>query len=75
MLQLNQQVDVMRSFLDERLAKSLRAQEMEQSQPQQMNLKQRLYWRGGELLIAVGENLKCQVKQQVCGQVAVAGRG
>ncbi len=74
MLYMNQQYDVMRSFLDERLAKSLRAQEIEQSQPRQMSLKQKLYWRGGELLIAFGENLKGQVKQQACGQVAIVGQ-
>jgi hypothetical protein len=73
MLQMNQQIELLRSFLDERLAKSLRAQEIEQTQPRQLSWKQKLYWRGGELLIAVGENLKCQVQQQACGQITVVG--
>lgn len=29
--------------------------------------RNRLFWRSGELLIAAGHNLKCQVRPQYCG--------
>ncbi len=74
MQDLQAQYEIFRSMQAERLQESLNRQAVRRSQPAKLSLRVRLFWYGGELLIAFGKNLKRKVYSQYCRQVAVAGQ-
>ena len=73
MQDLNTQYEIFRSMQEERLQENLKLQAIRRSQPAKLSLRVRLFWYGGELLIAFGKNLKSQVRTQYCRQIAVVG--
>ena len=73
MQNLTTQYEILRSMQEERLQENLKLQAIHRCQPAKLSLRVRLFWYGGEFLIAFGKSLKSQVRTQYCRQVAVAG--
>lgn len=73
MQDMHSQYEIFRSLLEERLQENIKLQAIRRSQPAKLSWRVKLFWYGGELLIAFGKNLKKQVYAQYCRQIAVAG--
>lgn len=72
MQDLQSQYEILSSMQEERLQESLKRQAIRRSLPTKLSLRVRLFWYGGDLLIAYGKNLKKKVYSQYSRQVAVA---
>lgn len=73
MQDLQKHFEIVRSMQEERLQENLKNQAIRRSLPTKLSLRVRLFWYGGDMLIAFGKNLKKKVYCQYRRQVAIAG--
>ncbi len=71
-MQIHQQHDLLRSFLDERLEKNLQGQEIEPVGLEKTAVCDHLLCRSGELMIALGKRLIGRSSEQKMRKLALA---